>query len=75
MARVSGRTYHRLGSLIFPDDLSLKFTQLYMYDGQEALTHRVNFPGKMAEVDLDIVAMLQKILERDNALMGIFKQL
>ncbi|KAK1357130.1 hypothetical protein POM88_050386 [Heracleum sosnowskyi] len=32
-----------------PDGLSSKFAQLYMYDAQEALTHRVNFPGKMEE--------------------------
>ncbi|KAK1360978.1 hypothetical protein POM88_045452 [Heracleum sosnowskyi] len=49
--RVSGRTYHSLGSLVPPDGLSPKFAQLYMYDSQEALTHRVNFPGKLGEVD------------------------
>ncbi|KAK1363668.1 hypothetical protein POM88_039229 [Heracleum sosnowskyi] len=73
--RVSGRTYHNIGSLVPPDRLSPKFAQLYMYDAQEALTHRVNFPGKMGEVDPVIVAMLQEMLERDNALVGMFKQL
>ncbi|KAK1394840.1 ATP-dependent DNA helicase PIF1 [Heracleum sosnowskyi] len=73
--RVSGRTYHSIGSLVPPDGLSPKFAQLYMYDAQEAVTHRINFPGKMGEVDPTIMVMLQEMLERDNALVGMFKQL
>lgn len=42
--RVSGRTYHSLGSLVPPDGLTPKYAQLYMYDSREALKHRVNFP-------------------------------
>ncbi|KAK1389884.1 hypothetical protein POM88_018062 [Heracleum sosnowskyi] len=73
--RVSGRTYHSLGCLVPPDGLSPKFAQLYMYDAHEALTHRVNFPGRLGEVDPAIVSMLQEMLERDNALVAMFKQL
>lgn len=73
--RVSGRTYHSLGSLIPPDGLTPKFAQLYMYDAQEAVAHRVNFSAKMGEVDPSIISALQEMLDRDNALVGIFKQL
>ncbi|KAK1383681.1 hypothetical protein POM88_021416 [Heracleum sosnowskyi] len=73
--RVSGRTYHSLGSLIPPDGLTPKFAQLYMYDGQDAVGHRLNFSATMGEVDPAIVSMLQEMLHRDNALVGIFKQL
>lgn len=73
--RVSGRTYHSLGSLIPPDGLTPKFAQLYMYDGEEAVTHRVNFSSKMGHVDPSIIFTLQEMLDRDNALVGIFKQL
>lgn len=72
--RVSGQTYHNFGSLVPPDGCSPKFAQLYMYDGQEAIDHRVNFPGNRDEVDPAIVAMLQEMLNRENALVGIFKQ-
>lgn len=46
-----------------------------MYDGQEALEHRMNFPRDNSCLDPDIVASLQEMLTRDNALVGIFKQL
>ncbi|XP_074362378.1 uncharacterized protein LOC141702627 [Apium graveolens] len=72
--RVCGRTYHSIGSLVPPDGLTPKFAQLYMYDGQEAVEHRLSFPGKEGEVDPTIVSMLQEMLERENALVGIFKQ-
>ncbi|XP_074345440.1 uncharacterized protein LOC141684401 isoform X2 [Apium graveolens] len=72
--RVCGRTYHSLGSLVPPDGLTPKFAQLYMYDGQEAVDHRLSFTGKAGEVDPTNVSMLQEMLERENALVGIFKQ-
>ena len=73
--RVSGRTYHNIGSLIPPNGLTPKFSQLYMYDGQEVVSQRVSFPGNRGEVDRDIVSMLQGMLERDNVLAGIFKKM
>ncbi|KAK1373043.1 hypothetical protein POM88_029236 [Heracleum sosnowskyi] len=51
-----------------------KFAQLYMYDGQEAIDHRVNCPRNRDDVDPSIVQTLQDMLERDNCLVGIFKQ-
>ncbi|XP_074356465.1 uncharacterized protein LOC141696184 [Apium graveolens] len=65
--RVCGRKYHSLGSL------TSKFAQLYMYDGQEAVDTRLSFTGKAGEVDPTIVSMLQEMLERENALVSIFK--
>ncbi|KAK1370445.1 hypothetical protein POM88_036537 [Heracleum sosnowskyi] len=73
--RVSGRTYHSLGSLVPPDGLTPKYAQLYMYDSKEALEHRVNFPGKGGEVDPNVVSMLQEMLDRENVLVGVFNQL
>ncbi|KAK1384411.1 hypothetical protein POM88_022148 [Heracleum sosnowskyi] len=73
--RVSGRTYHSLGSLVPPDGLTPKYAELYMYDSREALEHRVNFPGKEGEVDPNVISMLQEMLNRENVLVGVFKQL
>ncbi|XP_074339091.1 uncharacterized protein LOC141677199 isoform X4 [Apium graveolens] len=73
--RISGLTYHSLGSLVPPDGLTPKFAQLYMYDGQEAVAHRMDFSSRMGEVDPAIVTMLQGMLERENVLVGMFKQL
>ncbi|KAK1360143.1 hypothetical protein POM88_044617 [Heracleum sosnowskyi] len=72
--RVSGKTYHNFGSLMPPDGCLPKFAQLYMYDGQEAIDHRVNFPRNRDDVDPSIVQILQDMLECDNCLVGIFKQ-
>ncbi|XP_074355017.1 uncharacterized protein LOC141693724 [Apium graveolens] len=72
--RVCGRTYHSLGSLVPPNGRTPKFAQLYMYDGQEAVDHRVNFTGKTGEVDPTIVSILQEMLERENASVDMFKQ-
>ncbi|XP_074323314.1 uncharacterized protein LOC141660246 [Apium graveolens] len=71
---VCGYTYHSLGSLVPLDGITPKFAQLHMYDGPEAVDHRLSFLGKAGEVDPTIVSMLQEMLERENALVGIFKQ-
>ncbi|KAK1396108.1 hypothetical protein POM88_005971 [Heracleum sosnowskyi] len=73
--RVNGHTYHSLGSLVPPDGLTPKFAQLYMYDGQDAVAHRLNFSGKTGDVDPAIVSVLQEMLDRDNVLVGMFKQM
>lgn len=73
--RVGGRIYHSLGSLVPPEGLTPTFAQIYMYDGQEAVGHRLNFLGKLGAVDPAIVSMLQQMLERENVLVGLFKQL
>ncbi|KAK1401606.1 ATP-dependent DNA helicase PIF1 [Heracleum sosnowskyi] len=72
--RVSGQTYHNFGSLMPPDGCFPKFAQLYMYDGQEATDHQVTFPRNRDDVDPSIVETLQNMLECDNCLVGIFKQ-
>lgn len=71
--RVSGETYHNFGSLVPPDGYTPKFAQIYMYDGQEAIDHQINFVGSQEELDPAIVAMLQEMLNRENFLVGIFK--
>ncbi|KAK1380229.1 hypothetical protein POM88_026973 [Heracleum sosnowskyi] len=73
--RENDLTYHSIGSLLPPDGHTPKFAQFYMYDGQEAIEHRVNFPRGNSVLDPAIVATLQEMLSRDNALVGIFKQL
>ncbi|KAK1365477.1 hypothetical protein POM88_041038 [Heracleum sosnowskyi] len=46
-----------------------------MYDGQEAIEHHINFSRNNSVLDPAIVATLQEMFTRDNALVGIFKQL
>ncbi|KAK1386076.1 hypothetical protein POM88_023811 [Heracleum sosnowskyi] len=63
--RVNDLTYHSVGSLLPPDGHTPKFAQFYMYDGQEAIEHRVNFPRDSSVLDPAIVATLQEMLSRD----------
>ncbi|XP_074329701.1 uncharacterized protein LOC141667201 isoform X2 [Apium graveolens] len=72
--RVSGQTYHNFGSLIPPDGCKPKFVQLYIYDSREAIDHRLNFSKDRDDVDAGIVATLQEMIDRENCLVGIFKQ-
>ncbi|KAL8100822.1 hypothetical protein AgCh_032895 [Apium graveolens] len=60
--------YHNLGGLVSQDGRTPKFTQLYMYDGQEAINHRFSFTGKKEDIDVGIVKCLDMMLARDNAL-------
>lgn len=72
--RVNDLTDHSIGSLLPPDGRTPKFAQFYMYDGQEVVEHRMNFPRNNASLDRVIVATLQDMLTRVNARVGIFKQ-
>ncbi|KAL8120815.1 hypothetical protein AgCh_017848 [Apium graveolens] len=71
---VSGKIYHKFGSLIPPDGCKPKFAQLYMYDSHEAIDHRLNFSKDRDGVDASIVATLQEMIDRENCLVEIFKQ-
>ncbi|KAK1387912.1 hypothetical protein POM88_016090 [Heracleum sosnowskyi] len=72
--RVSGETYHNFGSLVALDSCAPKFVQIYMYDGQETIDHRVNFVGTKDVLDPTIIATLQEMLNRENFLVGVFNQ-
>ncbi|KAK1404219.1 hypothetical protein POM88_003824 [Heracleum sosnowskyi] len=71
--RVRGHTCHSIGSLKPPDGCEPKFAQLYMYDGQEEIEKRLQFP-RGNDIDVSIVEDLSRMLERDNALVKIYRQ-
>ncbi|KAK1351704.1 hypothetical protein POM88_053987 [Heracleum sosnowskyi] len=73
--RLNDHVYHSMGSLVPPDGRTPKFAQFYMYDGQEAIDYRVQFPRSGDPLDPEIVALLLQMLTRDNVLVGIYKQL
>ncbi|XP_063937489.1 uncharacterized protein LOC108196003 isoform X2 [Daucus carota subsp. sativus] len=73
--RVTGQVCHNIGSLVPPDRQTPKFAQLYMYDGYEANEHRINYAGRKEGVDRLIVTALDSMLARNNALVGIFRQI
>ncbi|XP_074326125.1 uncharacterized protein LOC141664128 [Apium graveolens] len=72
--RLNDHVYHSIGYLLPPDGRTPKYAQFYMYDGQEAVEHRLQFPHTGNTLDPDIVDLLLQMLNRDNVLIGIFKQ-
>ncbi|XP_074372473.1 uncharacterized protein LOC141713116 [Apium graveolens] len=73
--RVNDHVYHSIGSLVPPDGRTPKFAQFYMYDGQEAVDYCLQFLHTGEPLDPDIVNLLLQMLTRENALLGIFKQI
>ncbi|KAK1359002.1 hypothetical protein POM88_043476 [Heracleum sosnowskyi] len=73
--RVNNHVYHSIGSLLPSDGRTPKYAQFYMYNGQEVIEHRLHFPHTRDTLDPDVVALLLQMLNRENALVGIFKQL
>ncbi|KAK1391346.1 hypothetical protein POM88_010402 [Heracleum sosnowskyi] len=73
--RIRGHTYHSIGSLSPPPGCTPKFAQIYMYDAQEALQYRLQFPGRENALAAPTISSLSQMLERENTLVAIFKQI
>nr|XP_017217380.1 PREDICTED: uncharacterized protein LOC108194955 [Daucus carota subsp. sativus] len=73
--RVSDHIYHSMGSLLPPQGRTPKYAQFYMYDGQEAIDHRMKFPRQKNALNPQVVAILLQMLNRENALVGIYRQI
>ncbi|PWA72010.1 DNA helicase [Artemisia annua] len=72
--KVSGQMYHRIGSLC-PTVGDPKFLQLYIYDTQNEVRHRLNhFPDfNGTELDPEIVQGLIHFLDAHNELVQLFR--
>ncbi|KAK1360464.1 hypothetical protein POM88_044938 [Heracleum sosnowskyi] len=66
--RIRGHTYHSIGSLSPPPGCTPKFAQIYMYDAQEALQYRLQFPGRENALAAATISSLSEMLERENTL-------
>ncbi|KAK1393983.1 hypothetical protein POM88_013039 [Heracleum sosnowskyi] len=73
--RIRGHTYHSIGSLSPPPGCTPKFAQIYMYDAQEALQYRLQFSGRENALAAPTISSLSEMLERENTLVAIFKQI
>ncbi|KAK1372495.1 hypothetical protein POM88_028688 [Heracleum sosnowskyi] len=72
--RVHGVVYHQIGSLRPEDSDKAVFSQIYMYDNQQQLEERLNFPKNDDKLDLEITESLSTMLHRENALVDIYRQ-
>ncbi|KAK1379203.1 hypothetical protein POM88_025947 [Heracleum sosnowskyi] len=71
--RIFGEVYHQIGSLHLEGSKKAVFSQIYMYDNQQQLEERLNFPNGDNRLDVEITESLSAMLNRDNALVDIYR--
>lgn len=71
--RIFGVVYHQIGSLCPEDSEKAVFSQIYMYDRQQQLDERLNFPNGNDRLDVEITESVSAMLDRENALVDIHR--
>ena len=74
--RLNGQNYHRIGSLLPIEGENPSFAQLYIYDTDNEIGHRIDAvlkKYKKNEVDPDIVVGLLEMLDNCNELVKAFR--
>ena len=74
--RLNGQNYHRIGPLLPIEGETPTFTQLYNYDIDNEIGHRIDAmvkKYKKNEVDPDIVVGLLEMLDNCNELVKAFR--
>ena len=74
--KLNGQNHHRIGTLLPNDGQDPQFAQLYFYDTENEVQHRMNnFSGGQINSDLDpsIVNALVQMFDESNSLVKIFR--
>ena len=71
--KIKGQNMHFIGSLLPEDGGKPKFCQLYIYDTDNEQNNRIGAVGSNADVDLEIVEGLTKMLDLNNKLVRYFR--
>jgi hypothetical protein len=72
---LNGQNHHRIGSLLPIVGSKPRFAQLYIHDTANEITNRLSALNKhesQCELDLDVVQILLKMLDENNALVKTF---
>ncbi|XP_058742334.1 uncharacterized protein LOC131614800 [Vicia villosa] len=64
--RIQGQACHRIGSMLPMPGQTPKFAQLYIYDTEHEIQHRINGMRTKTGVDIDIVTKLSQMLYEHN---------
>ena len=73
--RMNGQNYHKIGTLL-PKDNSPKFAQLYIYDTENEIRHRMHASSSKQnkpQLDEGIVSGLLEMLDEHNELVKSFR--
>jgi hypothetical protein len=68
--KIQGKMFHRIGSLLPPDNETPKFAQLFFYDSDNELSNRLSHLSNLNE---NILAELQAMLHSNNSYINSFK--
>lgn len=75
--RINGLVYHRIGSLLPPEEAIPNFAQLYIYDTENEVSNRIaalsSADADESDLDLDIVHGLIEMLDECNPLVKQFR--
>nr|XP_043614568.1 uncharacterized protein LOC122586652 [Erigeron canadensis] len=75
--RISGQNYHRIGSLLPSDGAEPRYAQLYFFDTQNEIRHRISAivgKGKTnSKIDETIVGSLMDMLNEHNCVAKAFR--
>nr|XP_043620000.1 uncharacterized protein LOC122591834 [Erigeron canadensis] len=75
--RISGQNYHRIGSLLPSDGAEPRYAQLYFFDTQNEIKHRISAivgKGKTnSKIDEAIVGSLMDMLNEHNCVAKAFR--
>ncbi|XP_024965736.1 uncharacterized protein LOC112505932 [Cynara cardunculus var. scolymus] len=78
---LNGQNYHRMGSLLPADGRKPKFSQLYIYDTENEVSHRHSSFSEKQEasasnsdsLDIEIIQYLKNILDAKNVLVKSYR--
>ncbi|XP_052622302.1 uncharacterized protein LOC111911148 [Lactuca sativa] len=77
--RLGGQNYHSIGSLLPPNGSQPKFSQLYIYDTENAISNRQTCFGgekhQSTSIDNDIIQDLKVMLDSNNVLVSSYRML
>ncbi|KAK1378941.1 hypothetical protein POM88_025685 [Heracleum sosnowskyi] len=70
--RIFGDYYHQIGSLYPVDGEKPVYSQIYMFDNQQEIESRINFPYNDDILDVRIIETLTEMMERENEVVKMF---
>ncbi|KAL0316569.1 UNVERIFIED_CONTAM: hypothetical protein Sradi_5535100 [Sesamum radiatum] len=70
--RAHGLIYHMIGTLLPPPDMRPRYLQIFIYDTDNELEHRLQESGGL---DPELIKKIRQILDAHNPFVKIFRQL
>ncbi|CAN1787038.1 hypothetical protein LINPERHAP1_LOCUS17467 [Linum perenne] len=71
---IGGQIFHRLGSLLPPEGRPPKYAQLFVFDTENEIKHRMNScPSNINGLSEQIIKELKDMFDEQNVLVGVFR--